>query len=71
MYTACMDSLTANEVKAIREAAGMTVAEAAKVIGITARAWQYWESGNRTPSPQTSELIRIKIVPKSKPKKKK
>jgi putative transcriptional regulator len=35
------------QIRAAREQAGLTQAQAAALIGYTMRAWQEWEAGNR------------------------
>lgn len=35
------------ELKATRQALGLTVAEAAELVGVTKRAFQHWEVGTR------------------------
>ena len=37
--------MTANELKKIRAAHGITQQQAARIAGVTLRAWQYWEAG--------------------------
>lgn len=40
---------TPDEIRAAREAAGLTQTEAARLICATLRAWQGWEAGVGTP----------------------
>lgn len=49
------------EVRAAREAAGLTQTAAADMIHGTLRAWQEWEAGNRRMHPGLWELFRLKI----------
>ena len=42
-----MPSITPDQIKAAREAAGLSTAQAAELVGVTQRAWQLWESGDR------------------------
>jgi putative transcriptional regulator len=42
---------TKGEVRAARNAAGLTQAEAAALVGFTARAWQAWELGQNSMRP--------------------
>lgn len=51
----------AEEVRAAREAAGLTQTEAARLIYCTLRAWQDWEGGQRRMHPGLWELWQIKI----------
>ncbi|MFA9439423.1 helix-turn-helix domain-containing protein [Uliginosibacterium sp. sgz301328] len=48
------------EVRAAREAAGLTQTQAAELIHGTLRAWQEWEAGNRRMHPGLWELFCIK-----------
>lgn len=48
------------DIRAAREAAGLTQTEAAHLIHGTLRAWQEWEAGNRRMHPGLFELFRIK-----------
>ena len=54
------------EIRAAREAAGLTQTEAAELVHSTLRAWQNWEteSGDeqRRMHPATWELFRVKVV---------
>ena len=43
-----------------REHAGLTQTEAAALVHTSCRAWQQWESGDRTMHPGLWELFRIK-----------
>lgn len=51
---------TPDEVRAAREAAGLTQTSAAALIHGTLRAWQEWEAGNRRMHPGLWELFRLK-----------
>ena len=48
------------EVRAAREAAGLSQTAAAALIYCTLRGWQEWEAGNRRMHPALWELFRIK-----------
>lgn len=50
-----------DEIRAAREAAGLTQTEAAEVIYCTLRGWQEWEAGARRMHPAFWELWRIKV----------
>lgn len=55
-----------DEIRAAREAAGMTQAEAAALAGLSGwRQWSAWESGERRPAAQAWELwlLRVKRHP--------
>lgn len=52
---------TPAEVRAAREAAGLSQTAAARVIYCTLRGWQEWEAGNRRMHPAFWELFRNKI----------
>lgn len=55
------------EVRAAREAAGLTQTEAAALIHCTLRGWQEWEAGNRRMHPGLWELFRIKSAQRLPP----
>lgn len=48
------------EIRAAREAAGLSQTAAAALIHCTLRGWQEWEAGNRRMHPGLWELFRIK-----------
>ena len=48
------------EVRAAREAAGLTQTAAATLVHATCRSWQHWEAGDRRMHPGVWELFRIK-----------
>lgn len=45
-----------------REAAGLTVAEAAAELGVERTTLYRWEAGNRTPSALTERVLRTAIT---------
>src|SRR5690606_34924263 len=51
---------TPKEIRAAREAAGLTQAEASHLIYSTLRSWQRWEAGDRAMHPAVFELFRLK-----------
>lgn len=53
-----------NVIKAARDAAQLTQAEAARLIHSTMRAWQEWEAGRRRMHPGLFELFLIKTKPR-------
>lgn len=50
------------EVRAAREAAGLTQTEAAAVIHSTLRTWQDWEAGKARMHPGLWELFGLKVA---------
>jgi len=48
------------EIRAAREAAGLTQTAAAVLVHATCRNWQQWEAGDRRMHPGLWELFRIK-----------
>lgn len=56
-----MHSPTKEQVKATRESAGLTQAEAAALLYLTVKAWGAWEQGVRRMSPGYWELFNLKI----------
>lgn len=55
-----MTSPSPAEIRAAREAAGLSQTEAAATIHHGLRAWQEWEAGNRKMHPSAWELFQIK-----------
>lgn len=53
-------SPTPAEIRAAREAAGLTQTDAAELIYSTLSAWQRWEQAERAMHPALWELFRIK-----------
>lgn len=53
---------TPAEIRAAREAAGLTQTQAAQLVHGTLRAWQEWEAGNRRMHPGLWELFRLKLA---------
>ena len=57
------------EIRAMREATGLSQTAAAEIVHTTCRTWQQWEAGDRKMHPAFWELFRIKsavLVAKSK-----
>lgn len=50
-----------DEVRAAREAAGLTQTQAAQVVHVTLNGWQRWEAGDRPMHPAFWELFRLKL----------
>ena len=48
------------EIKEARVAAGLTQSQAAALVGVTDRAWRYWEGGRRNMPTSAWELFKIK-----------
>lgn len=48
------------DIRAAREAAGLTQTEAGALVHTTCRTWQQWEAGDRRMHPAFWELFRIK-----------
>lgn len=55
------------EIRAAREAAGLSQTAAAALIHCTLRGWQEWEAGNRRMHPGLWELFRIKVAVQCRP----
>ena len=51
---------TPDAVRQARQAVGLTQTEAAKTVSASMRAWQQWESGERTMPPGMFELFMLK-----------
>ncbi len=58
---------TPTEIKAWRVSAGITQAQAAALIGYTARSWENWEQGARPMRPVLLDLARRSVNPPSLP----
>lgn len=52
------------EIIAARKKAGLTSAEAGRMVYACARSWQKWEAGDRTMHPAFWELFNIKTAEK-------
>lgn len=50
------------EIRAAREAAGLTQSQAAALVHSTLSAWQRWEQAERSMHPALWELFRIKAA---------
>lgn len=50
------------QIRAAREAAGLSQTEAAKLIHCSLRGWQQWEAGERSMHPAFWELFRHKLT---------
>lgn len=55
-------SPTPDQVKAAREAAGLTQGQAAAITHSALRTWQQWEAGDRAMHPGLWELFRLKAA---------
>lgn len=53
------------EIRAAREAAGLTQTQAAALIYCKLRSWQDWEAGKRRMHPAMWELFRVKVASQS------
>jgi DNA-binding XRE family transcriptional regulator len=54
------------EVKAARQAAGLTQTEAAALVQAELRTWQHWEKGDRDMHPGLWELFQCKLKKRRK-----
>ena len=61
-----MPSITPDQIKAAREAAGLSTAQAAELVGVTQRAWQLWESGDRAMKKNLWDLFSIRVRERAK-----
>jgi len=53
--------ISAEMVKGAREMQGITQEKAAEILGVSVRAWQYWEAGQRRMHPAFWELFVRKV----------
>ena len=51
-----------DEVRAAREAAGLTQTQAGELVHVTLNGWQKWEAGERPMHPAFWELFRLKLA---------
>jgi putative transcriptional regulator len=58
-----MNSPSKSEIRAAREAAGLTQAQAAAAIYSTVRTWQDWEAGIARMHPGLWEFFGLKVSP--------
>lgn len=56
--------MTREDVRKMREAAGFSVSEAARLVGVADRTWQRYEQGTRQMPAPVEELFRIKTAKK-------
>ena len=47
--------------KELREATGLTIQEAAKVLGFPVKTWESWENGEKSPAPFIEKQIADKL----------
>ena len=55
-----MQSPSPGDIRAARDAAGLTQEQAAALVHAARRAWQDWERGERQMPPAAWELFRLK-----------
>jgi len=61
-WRSALPAPTPDEVRAAREAAGLTQSAAAELAGIAGwRQWSAWESGERRPAAQAWELWLLRV----------
>ncbi|GAB4181270.1 MAG: hypothetical protein Tsb002_01080 [Wenzhouxiangellaceae bacterium] len=54
-------SPTPEQLKQFRKEAGITQKQAADLLYVSLRAYQYWEDGSREMIPALFELLRVKV----------
>jgi DNA-binding transcriptional regulator YiaG len=59
-----MDNPKPEDVKAARQAAGLTQTQAGALVHTTVRVWQQWEAGDRAMHPAFWELFLLKAKEK-------
>lgn len=57
-----MSSPAPEEIRAARDAAGLSQTAAAELVHSKLRTWQQWEAGDRRMHPGLWELFRLKIA---------
>jgi DNA (cytosine-5)-methyltransferase 1 len=58
--TGCKTMPSPHEIREARHRAGLTQSQAAALVGVTLRSWQYWEAGERNVEARAWELFLIK-----------
>jgi len=53
--------MKAEELKNLREQAGLSRSEAARLIGVADRTWQRWENGEKTLPDGVTELFQRRL----------
>jgi len=53
--------MTADEIKALRKSHGLSVTQAARLVHVSDRTWQRWESGAISVPGAIAELFPIKL----------
>jgi DNA-binding transcriptional regulator YiaG len=53
---------TPEEIRSARESAGLTQAQAGKLVFSPYRTWQQWEAGERRMHAATWQLFRLKVI---------
>jgi DNA-binding transcriptional regulator YiaG len=49
--------VTRDEVRALREGAGLTTTQVSELLGVPLRTWQRWEKGDNAPHAATIRLL--------------
>ena len=52
----------ASQLKKAREKADLSIADAAKVRGVSPRTWAYWEAGLRLPPAERDAITRERLL---------
>lgn len=53
-------SISPSNIEKMRSAAGLNVEQSSRLLGVTSRAWEYWESGEREMRSHYVELYCLK-----------
>jgi transcriptional regulator with XRE-family HTH domain len=56
------------QLRAARERAGLTQAQAAKVEGVSKRLWEYWEKNQKLPPAERDAITRERLLARWKTK---
>jgi DNA-binding transcriptional regulator YiaG len=51
--------MTAEEIRTARESLGLSQSQAARMVGVTKRCWQYYEAGKRNIPEPVARLLRL------------
>jgi len=51
-------------IRAARAAAGLTLPQAARLIGVSPRTWSHWEAGKRLPPAERDAITLERVIAK-------
>ncbi len=54
----------AEQLQESRNEAGLSIAAAAVLVGVSPRTWAYWETGNRVPPTEAEAITQERVLAK-------